>query len=186
MSEYLDTIFESPLSGSKQNGAISVEDYTEKRRWGLRGKEAARVLREQGWDLPDRPNRLINTKEHTLVMALSQREFWFLDPCNGATLPLSADDAFKNSAYPLFCQHSHAWLVIRGEQKALMMAKLCGVDLSPDTFHTGDVAQTQIALINCIIARHDLDGNDVFSLLFDHSYAEYAHEALVDARLEFL
>ena len=29
MSEYLDTIFESPLSGSKQNGAISVEDYTE-------------------------------------------------------------------------------------------------------------------------------------------------------------
>ena len=186
MNEYLDTIFESPLSGSKQNGAISVEDYTEKRRWGLRGKEAARVLREKGWDVPDRPNRLINTKDHTLVMALSQREFWFLDPGNGATLPLSADDAFKKSAYPLFCQHSHAWLVIRGEQKALMMAKLCGVDLSPDTFHTGDVAQTQIALINCIIARHDLGGDDVFSLLFDHSYAEYAHEALLDARLEFL
>ena len=186
MSEYLDTIFESPLSGSKQNGAISVEDYTEKRRWGLRGKEAARVLREQGWDVPDRPNRLTNTKDNTLVMALSQREFWFLDPGNGATLPLSADDAFKKSAYPLFCQHSHAWLVIRGEQKALMMAKLCGVDLSPDTFHTGDVAQTQIALINCIIARHDLGGDDVFSLLFDHSYAEYAHEALLDARLEFL
>ena len=100
MSEYLDTIFESPLSGPKQNGAISVEDYTEKRRWGLRGKEAARVLREQGWDVPDRPNRLINTKDNTLVMALSQREFWFLDPCNGATLPLSADDAFKKSAYP--------------------------------------------------------------------------------------
>ena len=186
MNEHLDTIFESPLSGSKQNGAISVEDYTEKRRWGLRGKEAARVLREQGWDLPDQPNRLINTKDNTLVMALSQREFWFLDPGNGATLPLSADDAFKKSAYPLFCQHSHAWLVIRGDQKALMMAKLCGVDLSPDTFHTGDVAQTQIALINCIIARHDLGGDDVFSLLFDHSYAEYAHEALLDARLEFL
>ena len=186
MNEYLDTIFESPLSGSKQNGAISVEDYTEKRRWGLRGKEAARVLREQGWDVPDRPNRLINTKDNTLVMALSQREFWFLDPGNGATLPRSADDAFKKSAYPLFCQHSHAWLVIRGEQKALMMAKLCGVDLSPDTFHPGDVAQTQIALITCIIARHDLGGDAVFSLLFDHSYAEYAHEALLDARLEFL
>jgi sarcosine oxidase subunit gamma len=101
-------------------------------------------------------------------------------------LPLSADDAFKKGAYPLFCQHSHAWLVIRGEQKALMMAKLCGVDLSPDTFHTGDVAQTQIALINGIIARHNLDEDDVFSLLIDQSYAEYAHEALLDARLEFL
>ena len=186
MSEYLDTIFESPLSGSKQSGAISVEDYTEKRRWGLRGKEAACVLREQGWEVPDRPNRLINTENNTLVMALSQREFWFLDPCNDATLPLLADDAFKKGVYPLFCQHSHAWLVIRGEQKALMMAKLCGVDLSPDTFHTGDVAQTQIALINGIIARHNLDEDDVFSLLIDQSYAEYAHEALLDARLEFL
>ena len=186
MSEYLDTIFESPLSGSKQNGAISVEDYTEKRRWGLRGKEAARVLREQGWDLPDGPNRLINTQDNTLVMALSQRDFWHLDPAKGATFPLSADGSFKKIAYPLFCQHSHAWLVIRGDQKALMMAKLCGVNISPDTFHTGDVAQTQIALINCIIARHDLGGDDVFSLLFDHSYAEYAHEALLDARLEFL
>jgi sarcosine oxidase gamma subunit len=60
------------------------------------------------------------------------------------------------------------------------------VDLSPDTFHTGDVAQTQIALINCIIARHNLGEDDVFSLLIDQSYAEYAHKALLDARLEFL
>ena len=71
MSEYLDTFFESPLSGSKQSGAISVEDYTEKRRWGLRGKEAACVLRVQGWEVPDRPNRLINTENNALVMALS-------------------------------------------------------------------------------------------------------------------
>jgi len=48
------------------------------------------------------------------------------------------------------------------------------------------VAQTQIALINCIIARHNLGEDDVFSLLLDQSYAEYAHEALLDARLEFL
>jgi glycine cleavage system aminomethyltransferase T len=43
-----------------------------------------------------------------------------------------------------------------------------------------------MALINCIIARHDLEGDDVFSLFVDQSYGEYALEALLDARLEFL
>jgi sarcosine oxidase subunit gamma len=66
------------------------------------------------------------------------------------------------------------------------MAKLCGVDLRPEAFKIGDVAQTQMALINCIIARHDLAGDDVFSLFVDQSFAEYALEALLDARQEFL
>jgi len=60
------------------------------------------------------------------------------------------------------------------------------VDLSSDAFKVGDVAQTQMALINCIVARHELDGTDVFSLLLDQSYAEYALEALLDARAEYL
>ena len=93
---------------------------------------------------------------------------------------------FTTDAYPLFCQSSHAWLVLQGGQTAALMAKLCSVDLRPDAFSTGDVAQTQMALINCIIARHDLEGDDVFSMFVDQSYAEYALEALLDARQEFL
>ena len=75
---------------------------------------------------------------------------------------------------------------MKGSETPALMAKVCGVDLRPDVFSVGDVAQTQMALINCIIARHDLAGDDAFSMFVDQSYAEYALEALLDARKEFL
>jgi len=118
-------------------------------------------------------------------MALSQREFWVLDPHYDAA-ELTMGNEFTTDAYPLFCQSSHAWLVLKGSQTSALMAKVCAVDLRPDPFSVGDVAQTQMALINCIIARHDLAGDDVFSIFVDQSYAEYALEALLDARQEFL
>ena len=186
MSEQHDNLFESPLRGATYDGAISIKDYTNKRRWGFRGKDAATTLRAEGWSLPDTTNQVVLANEQTLVMALSQREFWFLDTRKEALSEDARDGALTEGMYPLFCQNSHAWLVVCGDQKAEMMAKLCGVDLLSDAFAVGDVAQTQMALINCIVARHQLDGNDVFSLLVDQSYAEYALEALLDARAEYL
>ena len=186
MSEQLNNAFESPLSGKVYEGAISIQDYTNKRRWGFRGKDAAAALRAEGWTLPEVPNQIISANEQVLTMALSQRECWFLDTSKVALSTDAKDDAFTEGLYPLFCQSSHAWLVMKGDQTPEMMAKLCGVDLSSDAFKVGDVAQTQMALINCIVARHELDGNDVFSLLVDQSYAEYALEALLDARAEYL
>ena len=186
MSGQSDNLFESPLRGATYDGAISIKDYTQKRRWGFRGKDAAAALRAEGWNLPDAPNQVVLANEQTLTMALSQREFWFLDARTAAESIDAKDDAFSEGVYPLFCQNSHAWFVVNGDRKAEMMAKLCGVDLSPGAFKVGDVAQTQMALINCIVARHELDGEDVFSLLVDQSYAEYGLEALLDARTEYL
>ena len=186
MTEQRDNLFESPLRGATYDGAISIKDYTNKQRWGFRGKDAAAALRAEGWRLPDTPNQVVLANEQTLVMALSQREFWFLDTRTEALSKNARDDAFTDGMYPLFCQSSHAWFVVNGDQTSEMMAKLCGVDLSSDAFKVGDVAQTQMALINCIVTRHELDGEDVFSLLVDQSYAEYALEALLDARAEYL
>ena len=185
MSAHLDLTFESPLGGLSHEGDISIHDLTKRHRWGLRGKGAAEALRSQGWDLPEQPNRLVSSLNQRFVMALSQREFWVLDPHNDAAALAMGND-FTTDAYPLFCQSSHAWLVLEGSQTSALMAKVCGVDLRADAFNMGDVAQTQMALINCIIARHQLAGDDVFSMFVDQSYAEYALEALLDARQEFL
>ena len=185
MSVHLDPLFESPLRGLSHEGDISIHDLTNRHRWGLRGQGAAEALRIQGWDLPEQPNRLVASINQSFVMALSQREFWVLDPHYDAA-ELTMGNEFTTDAYPLFCQSSHAWLVLKGSQTSALMAKVCAVDLRPDAFSVGDVAQTQMALINCIIARHDLAGDDVFSIFVDQSYAEYALEALLDARQEFL
>ena len=184
MSAHLDPIFESPLGGLSHEGDISIHDLTKRHRWGLRGKGAARRY-ESGLGSSRATESLGCLKNQSFVMALSQREFWVLDPHNDAAALTMGND-FTTDAYPIFCQSSHAWLLMKGSETPALMAKVCGVDLRPDVFSVGDVAQTQMALINCIIARHDLAGDDAFSIFVDQSYAEYALEALLDARQEFL
>ena len=95
MSGQSDNLFESPLLGATYDGAISIEDYTQKRRWGFRGKDAAAALRAEGWNLPDAPNQVVLANEQTLTMALSQREFWFLDARTAAESIDAKDDAFS-------------------------------------------------------------------------------------------
>ena len=118
-------------------------------------------------------------------MALSQREFWLLQPDAAASSQQPDSAALAPGAWPLYCQHSHAWLMLSGEPKAAMMAKLCGVDLGDGAFPLGQVAQTQMAHVSVVIAHHDYQNEAVFSLFVDQSLAEYAASALIDAMSEF-
>jgi sarcosine oxidase subunit gamma len=168
------------------DGAISIKDKTHKRRSGVRGITANSWLKQQNLVTPDAPNRIILADNNTWVMSLSTREYWLLEPHEDAdTFPMGQDFS-EDGVYPLFCQSSHCWFVIAGDAKAQMMAKLCAVDLRSDKFQPGVVAQTQLALVNCIVARHTIDNEDVFSVFIDQSLAEYTLEALLDAREEFL
>jgi sarcosine oxidase subunit gamma len=76
--------------------------------------------------------------------------------------------------------------VLYGAQKADAMAKVCGVDLRPEVFSEGMVAQTQVARVNAIVAHHHLDTDgSVFSLLCDSAAANYFQEVLLDAIREY-
>ena len=171
---------------SDYGGAISIQDKTHKRRSGVRGLGASSWLKQQDLSAPDTPNRIILADNKTWVMSLSNREYWVLEPHEDANTFPTGRDFSEDGVYPLFCQSSHRWFVIAGEAKAQMMAKLCGVDLRSENFESGAVAQTQLALVNCIIARHTIDDEDVFSVFIDQSLAEYTLEVLLDARQEFL
>jgi sarcosine oxidase subunit gamma len=121
------------------------------------------------------------------VMALSHREFWLLQPNSDAPLRRPASEAVTAGVWPLYCQHSHAWLQLAGEPRAEIMAKLCGVDLSEAAFPLGSVAQTQVARVSVIIAAHqNHDGQTVFSIFVDQSLARYLWEAIEDAMGEWL
>jgi sarcosine oxidase subunit gamma len=168
------------------DGAISIQDKTHKRRSGVRGVGANSWLKQQNLVTPDTPNQIVLTDNKTWVMSLSSREYWVLEPHEDANSFPMGRDFSEDGVYPLFCQSSHRWFVIAGEAKAQMMAKLCGVDLRSENFELGAVAQTQLALVNCIIARHTMDKKDVFSVFIDQSFAEYTLEVLLDAREEFL
>ena len=120
-------------------------------------------------------------------MSLSHREFWLLQPDSEASLSRPASKAVAAGVWPLYCQHSHAWLQLAGESRAEVMAKICGVDLSEGVFPLGSVAQTQAARVSVIVAAHqDRGGQSVFSMFVDQSLARHLWEAIEDAMAEWL
>mgnify|MGYP001160293857 FL=1 len=156
-------------------------------REGVRGAGAREWLLSQGHSLPDAPNQIVAGGQSGAVMSLSHREFWLLQPGNQASLGRPAAEEVTAGIWPLYCQHSHAWLQLAGEARARVMAKLCGVDLSEAAFPLGSVAQTQAARVSVIIAAHqNHDGQPVFSIFVDQSLARYLWEAIEDAMGEWL
>lgn len=60
------------------------------------------------------------------------------------------------------------------------MAKLCGVDLRPQTFAPGSVARISVIVINAAIAELP-----ALHILCDRASASYFWDALLDAMAEF-
>jgi len=180
----------SPLEGCELiggPGGLLLRDLSLARREGVRGVGAREWLLSQGRTLPDTPNQIVANGQTDWVMSLSHREFWLLQPNSEAAPVRPASDAVAAGAWPLYCQHSHAWLQLAGEPRAEIMAKLCGVDLSEAAFPLGSVAQTQAARVSVIVAAHqNHDGQSVFSIFVDQSLARYLWEAIEDAMGEWL
>ena len=180
----------SPLEGCgvlEGHVGLRLQDLSLAHREGVRGAGAREWLLGQGHTLPDAPNQIVASGESGFVMSLSHREFWLLQPVGEASTGRPASEAVAAGVWPLYCQHSHAWLQLAGEPRAEVMAKLCGVDLSEAAFPLGSVAQTQAARVSVITAAHqDKNEQPVFSMFVDQSLARYLWEAIEDAMGEWL
>ena len=66
-----------------------------------------------------------------------------------------------------------------------MMVKICGVDLRPDVFAEGDVAQTVVARLGAILLRQDRNGEFGLYMLSDFASGHYLWDVLHDAAAEF-
>ena len=180
----------SPVEGCgviEGPGGLLLRDLSLARREGVRGAGAREWLLSQRHTLPDAPNQIVTSGESGFVMSLSHREFWLLQPDNEASSGRPASEAVAEGVWPLYCQHSHAWLQLAGEPRAEVMAKLCGVDFSDAAFPLGSVAQTQAARVSVIVAAHQNENDQpVFSIFVDQSLARYLWEAIEDAMAEFI
>lgn len=178
----------SPL-GTRQPVAgadgLALTDLSLQQRSGVRGAGASAYLVQQSYPLPNAPNQLVPTDSDAWVMSLSHREFWLLQPAQKAVASAMQGEALASEVWPLYCQHSHAWLQLAGAPRAEVMALLCGVDLSQAAFPEGSVVQTQVARVTSIIAHHAEGQASVFSLFVDQSLAVYLWEALEDAITAF-
>jgi sarcosine oxidase subunit gamma len=164
-------------------------DLSNLARVGFRGTQAAEFLQRRGYQLPEAPNRAVSQDDGGHVLRLSQTEYFLLGSLRDGGARIRAEEAGwqlgEQANYLLPRQDSHAWLLLTGAHIAEVMAKLCGVDLRPEAFAPGAVAQTSAARINVIVANVGVEGLPCFQLLCDRASAMYFWDVVLDAMAEF-
>ncbi|MDR5886083.1 hypothetical protein [Vreelandella janggokensis] len=197
----LDEALFEPTTGAP---ACGLTDLSALARGGLRGKKAATILSEYHYQVPAAPNQALRQEDGSLVAKLSASEYLLLGSLADSGLDNSsfADDGERISrdelawqaaerahrlpdAYLLPRQDTHAWLALTGAHVSDVMAKLCGVDLSPEAFAPGHVAQTSVARANAIIINASQADLSCLYLLVDSASACYLWPILLDAMQEF-
>jgi sarcosine oxidase subunit gamma len=177
-----------PFQLGASHPCVLVE-LTEVPRVGFRGQQSAAYLQARGFTLPDAPNRAVTQADGSHVARLSQTEYLILGSLADRGERIADEEArweLDHSAnYLLPRQDSHAWLQLCGLHVAEVMAKLCGVDLRPQAFAPGSVAQTSAARINVIVINLGSEELPAFQILCDRASLEYFKGAVLDAMGEF-
>lgn len=175
-----------------QSGALpecALVDLTEVPRVGFRGTDSTAYLLARGFLLPNAPNRAVTQADGSHVAQLSQTEYLILGSLHDRGERIADEEArweMDHSAnYLLPREDSHAWLQLSGDHVAHVMAKLCGVDLRPQAFPSGAVAQTSAARINVIVINLGNTSTPAFQILCDRASLEYFKEAILDAMGEY-
>ncbi|QCR38128.1 sarcosine oxidase subunit gamma [Nissabacter sp. SGAir0207] len=177
----------SPLTAG--HALVTLVDCSPRARVGFRGREAAQWLAGRGYQLPTAPNQALWQADGTLVARLSQTEYLLLAPEAAGGDRLWREEAAwqldDTACYLLPRQDSHAWLALSGEAAALVMAKLCGVDLTERAFAPGAIAQTSVARASAMVINATRQAQPTFWLLMDSATAAYFWPVLTDAMAEF-
>lgn len=174
---------------SRADAPLKLADLSLVPRWGLKGRGVAAWLAQHSATMPSSDNCAERQQDGSLITRLSPTEVLLLASSDGRAalaetigrIPPEGEDA----CYPVPRQDSHCWFAATGDDAANMLAKLCAVDLAPDRFPCGQVAQTSVARLSSIVIRNDMNDALSFFLLADSASAEYLWDCLLDAMGEF-
>lgn len=170
-------------------GHLGLCDLSLLPRHGITGAGSTAWLLAHDYEPPQHPNTVVTQPNDDLLVRLSAEEYLCLriSKLSGAAYDepphWPGDD--DGNAYPAPRADSHCLFAVTGSSAATLFSKLCAVDLRPDKFADGCVAQTSVARVNAIVIRHDLNGTRNFYVLTSTSAAEYLWECLLDAMQEF-
>lgn len=183
--DYVGTTRRVQRYADEQACELSLTDLSTHPRIGFKGPGAAQWLSHQSVDLPSSPNFSTRQPEGSLVARLSDHEHLVLSNLAAdATVPDALQQRWEQDkpaqCYALPRADSHSWLVLNGPAAYRVMSSLCAVDLRPESFRNGSIAQTSVARANTIIIRDDAN-HLRFHLLSDVSMALYMWEVLLES-----
>ena len=186
--------FGDPAGELERARAMGLADLSPLPRTGFKGVGTVEWLTSQGLSIGPDSNRGYAQEGGELALRLAPTEILLVDSlAGGGALPNRLNAAWnwgqekprRLIGYPMPRSESHFWFAVTGSQAPAMFAKICGVDLRPNAFGHGAIAQTSAAKMSVIIIRRDLGTVPGFYLLADSASAGYMWNCVVDAMDEF-
>jgi len=181
---------EAPRVEAELARRLAVVDCSTLPRIGFKGGEAIEWAGAQGLAVSPANNRAERQSDGSRVARLADTEVLLLADVAADVDPCPPLEAAWTAQQPHGCalilrRHVSAWLCLLGGCTAAMLAKLCGVDLRPERFANGNVAQTSAARTGVIVVRADVGETLAYHLLPDRASARYLWACMLDAMAEF-
>ena len=173
-----------------QAQSLALADLTPFPRIGFKGWNIAPWLAGKGAALGEESNRAYAQGDGTRIARLAPGEALVLADRAGKgplieTLDAAWSMAEADGCYRVARDETSCWLLLSGAHAAGMLAKVCAVDLRPQVFAPGAIAQTNVARLNAVVIRGDIGPVPAYDLITDHASAVYLWGALLDAMAEF-
>ena len=173
-----------------QARSLGLCDLSALPRTGFKGWNMAAWLAAQGGEMSEASNIVTPQSDGTRIARLAPGEALLLADYQGhAPLIEKADSAWSmqeaDGCFQVPRAETNFWLALSGTHAPALFAKICAVDLRPESFAPNCIAQTNVARLNAIVIRADSGEVPRFDLLSDIASAVYLWRALLDAMAEF-
>ena len=187
------------IGKASSSQTLALCDLSPLTRIGVKGLGIESLLKRSSVVAPKAVdvNESVVQKDGSLCVRLAQNEVLLLSALDskgvGDFAPLRKNLEHKNlNVYSVPYQDSLCWLALAGEGASDLLATMCAVDLSDDTFAPGRLAQTSLARLSALILRTPLQSSlrhrtcpPLFYLLADSASALYLWDCLLDAMSAF-
>ena len=180
----------NPDSETEASSNMGLVDLSHLPRTGFKGWDAAKWVISNGCKVGDVSNITTEQACYSRAMRLAPSEVAILGDLNAQSslvndLDMTWSSHRSDGVFHVPRANTNCWLKVTGKYAPSMFAKICAVDLRPQVFGIGKVAQTNIARLNCIVVRHDIEAVLTYDILTDCASADYFWSALLDAMEEF-
>ncbi len=145
------------------------------------GPLRAIAVQHLGMTLPEAPEAAAGGD--VLGFQVAPRRWWLIAPTGGRELSAGLADALVGRAALTDLSHARTLVRLAGPASRSTLAKLCRIDLHPQAFPPGRVAQTPLGQVPALI--HALEGGLSFEIYLPRSLARSAALSLIEAATEF-
>ncbi|MCB5191228.1 hypothetical protein LG198_10860 [Methylobacillus arboreus] len=156
---------------------LGIADASFLGKFGVKGRNAAQWLQDQGIVVPEQPNSWAGNADGSLVLRLGGSEF-LIENAPGGNLCEKLLKADAKPAGVYLVPHVEASFVLSGNAVQELFAEVCSIDLTRAALGVQEVVMTQFAGVSVVLMHQDLEGEARYRVWCDSSYGPYLWEVM--------